>query len=128
MHSDIEIFTKIAEAVILAAPLIKNGINYLNKPSKFDNAILSLEKAIDETHAFISNCKDQSSNRHLEEIWKETAQKLKGIKNLEDITNIAFEKQLYWKNPQYYSKNNSVEADKIKLIEVRKQLQKLRKI
>ncbi|MEI6856035.1 hypothetical protein [Psychrilyobacter sp.] len=126
MSIEINEICNIVQTIILAIPAIKCGRDYLNKPSKFDDAILSLEKAIFETHGYISNCENQTNNRRLEEIWLETAKKLDGIVNLENLTNIAFKKALYWQGPKYYSEKNSLELDKIRLTEVIKQFENLR--
>ncbi len=101
-------------------------VKLLFEPKKLDSALKKLEEAIVETHSFISGCDTQTSNRNLERLWKEARTALKNVNGLEEIAGIAFEKELYWQNPRYYTKENPKRTEEIKLIKVKEKLSELR--
>lgn len=105
---------------------IKNNNIFNYKRKKFNEAILAVDNAVEKTYNYISNNNIQNTNHDLIEVWRGIEEKLEQVEGLETLKNIAIEKKLYWFNPTHYKENHSSELDKIKLLEIRKQLNKLR--
>lgn len=104
----------------------------VNDESNEDNfynlgeAIRLLEYALSETAAVVGSRVDKGANPRLSSLWGVASEKLKSIQDNAEFTDIAFEKHLYWRNPDSYSKRSDFQLYRISLENVLDQLRDLR--
>ena len=93
---------------------------------KLWNWIRSLEFAISETMAYIGlNPRNRDWNGRLSSLWQSVSQDLREIQWLSDLSQISYEKSLYWRNPRFYEENKR--TDYIALNNILDSLKKTRK-
>lgn len=100
-----------------------------NQLSEFDalgEAIRTLEYALSETISYIGQNRRNLNNPHLSQLWDYASLATRSIPNGAELADIAFEKSLYWRNPNYLANPTSSQIYRISLTNVLEQLRKIR--
>jgi len=100
--------------------------NELNGFYDLGEAIRTLEYALAETVAFVGQTNQREPNPRLASLWEETSRTVRNIRDGADLADLTFEKNLYWRNPEFYHGQNENKLHRISLDNVLLQLRKLR--
>lgn len=101
--------------------ILQNDFNYL------EDAIKSLELALAETISFVGKTEEREPNPTLANLWKDASHKIRRIPGNAELTNIFFDKYLFWENPSYFRNKSKMQLQRISLENIREQLQILRR-
>lgn len=100
--------------------------NELNSFYDLGEAIRTLEYALTETVSFIGQTNNREPNPRLASLWADASNSIRKIGNEADLTDLTFEKNLYWRNPEFYRGQDDNRLHRISLDNVLLQLRKLR--
>lgn len=98
----------------------KRRINEINDHQRKEfvslgEAIRILEYALGETIAFIGQNEDREPNPRLANLWRQASESLRAVEDASELANITFEKNLYWRNPEFFANRNDFELYRISL-------------
>lgn len=104
----------------------RNEENQLNEFYSLGEAIRALEYALAETVSFIGQTNDREPNPRLAGLWEEASRSIRRIRDGADLADLTFEKNLYWRNPEFYRGQGQNKLYRISLDNVLVQLRQLR--
>ena len=85
-----------------------------------------LEYALNETVAFTGQTNEREPNPRLAALWENASVSVRNIDNGAELADLVFEKNLYWRNPDFYRKQGANKLYHISLENVLIQLRNLR--
>lgn len=100
--------------------------NELNKFYDLGEAIRILEYALAETVSFVGQTNERQPNPKLASLWEDASRSVRKINDSADLADLMFEKNLYWRNPDFYRNQDSNKLYRISLENVLLQLRRLR--
>lgn len=100
--------------------------NELNSFYDLGEAIRTLEFALAETVSFVGQTNDRAPNPRLASLWEDASRSIRNIRDGADLADLTFEKNLYWRNPEFYRGQSENKLYKISLDNVLVQLRQLR--
>lgn len=89
-------------------------------------AIRTLEYALAETVSFVGQTNERRPNPRLASLWEDASRCVRRIHDSAELTDLMFEKNLYWRNPDFYRRQYANRLYRISLENVLIQLRKLR--
>ena len=89
-------------------------------------AIRTLEYALTETVAFVGRTTNREPNERLALLWRDASNCIRKIEDGAELADLTFEKNLYWRNPQFYHGERENRLYRISLDNVLVQLRTLR--
>ena len=104
----------------------RNEENQLNEFYDLGEAIRALEYALAETVSFIGQTNDREPNPRLAALWEEASRSIRKIRDGADLADLTFEKNLYWRNPEFYRGQGQNKLYRISLDNVLVQLRQSR--
>lgn len=100
----------------------------LNNFYDLGEAIRTLEYALAETVSFVGQTNDREPNPRLASLWQDASQSIRQLRDNADLADLTFEKNLYWRNPQFYRGQGGNKLHRISLENVLIQLRRLRAV
>lgn len=100
--------------------------NDLNNFYDLGEAIRILEYALSETVSFVGQSNDRRPNPRLASLWEDASRSVRRVNDSADLADLMFEKNLYWRNPEFYHGRDANRLYHISLDNVLTQLRKLR--
>jgi len=100
--------------------------NELNSFYALGEAIRTLEYALAETVSFVGQTNQRAPNPRLALLWEEASGTIRNIRDGADLADLTFEKNLYWRNPEFYQGQSENKLHRISLDNVLVQLRRLR--
>lgn len=85
-----------------------------------------LESALAETVSFVGQTSNREPNPRLASLWEDASRAIRRINNGAELADLTFEKNLYWRNPQFYKEKSESRLYRISLDNVLTQLRHLR--
>jgi len=85
-------------------------VPYNNQTQDFyalGEGIRTMEFALAETVAFVGETDGRQPNPRLANLWLDASQSLRNIEDGAEFAHVAFEKNLYWSNPNFYDNRNA---------------------
>jgi hypothetical protein len=79
-----------------------------------------------ETISFIGQTNNREANPRLASLWADASNSIRKIKDGADLADLTFEKNLYWRNPEFYRGSSENKLHRISLDNVLVQLRQLR--
>jgi len=131
-------FSILISSIQLAVAAMQLRFDHFKKPTNqgtdldrdnFNNlgeSIRVLEFALAETVAFLGQGNATEPNPRLAQLWQDASNSIRNIPGTAELADIAFEKNLYWRNPERYQDQDSVRIYRISLDNVLIQLRQLR--
>lgn len=131
-------FNVLIAAVQLALAALQLRYDHFKKPSnrtdengmdEFYNlgeAIRTLEFALAETVAYVGQTTNRQPNQRLASLWENASNAVRQIRDGADLADLTFEKNLYWRNPEFYRGQSESKLHRISLENVLTQLRRLR--
>jgi hypothetical protein len=124
--------------VFIATAQLK--LDHFNKATKANNqeerdfvefdslgeAIRFTEYAIGETISYLNQNRRDINSQRLANLWEEASLNVRRIPNGNILADIAFEKSLFWRNPDYFNNQDESQIYRISLTNVLEQLRKIR--
>lgn len=107
-------------------PANRQEENDLNKFRDLGEAILTLEFALAETVLFVGQTNNREPNPRLASLWEDASSRIRKIGEVADLVDLTFEKNLYWRNPEFYRGQGENKLHRISLDNVLVQLRHLR--
>ena len=104
----------------------RNEGNQVNDFYDLGEAIRALEYALAETVSFIGQTNNRQPNPRLATLWEEASRAIRKIRESANLADITFEKNLYWRNPEFYRGQGQTKLYRISLDNVLVQLRQLR--
>jgi len=98
----------------------------LDRFNELGEAIRMLEYALAETVSFVGQMNNRSPNPRLASLWADASISLRRIQDGADLADLTFEKNLYWRNPDFFRGQDENKLYRISLGNVLEQLRKLR--
>lgn len=89
-------------------------------------AIRILEYALAETVSFVGQTNERRPNPRLASLWEDASRSVRRINDSAELADLMFEKNLYWRNPDFYRGQDANRLYRISLENVLTQLRKLR--
>ena len=102
--------------------------NDLNSFYELGEAIRILEFALAETVSFVGQTNNREANPRLAALWEDASRNIRKISDGADLADLTFQKNLYWRNPEFYRGQGSSKLYRISLDNVLMQLRHLRTI
>jgi len=100
--------------------------NELNSFYDLGEAIRTLEYALAETVSFVGQTNNREPNPRLASLWADASSSIRNIGDGADLADLTFEKNLYWRNPEFYRGQGDNKLHRISLDNVLVQLRHLR--
>lgn len=129
-------FNLLIGSIQLAVAALQLKLDHFNRPAnreaelgsfhELGHAIRSLEYALAETVAFVGQTNDREPNPGLASYWEEASRTIRNIDNGADLADLTFEKNLYWRNLEFYRGQSENNLYRISLGNVLLQLRQLR--
>lgn len=129
-------FNLLVGSVQLTIAVLQLKLDHFNRPANREteldsfydlgHAIKSLEYALAETVAFVGQSDEREPNPRLASYWEEASITIRNIDNGADLADLTFEKNLYWRNPEFYRGQSENNLYRISLGNVLFQLRQLR--
>ncbi|WP_185217998.1 hypothetical protein [Sphingobacterium mizutaii] len=107
-------------------PKNRQNDNDLTRFYDLGHAIRTLEFALAETVSFVGQTKIRKPIPRLASLWADASNCIREIEDFADLANLTFEKNLYWRNPEFYRGLNQNSLHRISLDNVLVQLRYLR--
>lgn len=89
-------------------------------------AIRTLEFALAETVSFVGQTNNRGPNPRLASLWSDASSSIRKIDASSDLVDLTFEKNLYWRNPEFFRGQSENSLHRISLENVLVQLRQLR--
>lgn len=131
---DLNLLLSSLQLALAAFQLKLDHFTHRNRVSETDldafydlgEAIRSLESALAETVAYIGQTNEREPNPRLASLWDNASQSIRRVQGTSELADIAFEKNLYWRNPDFYNARNANVLYRISLGNVLVHLRQLR--
>ena len=107
-------------------PANRRNENELNSFYDLGEAIRTLEFALAETVSFVGQTNNREPNPRLASLWADASSSIRKISGGADLADLTFEKNLYWRNPEFYREQSENKLHRISLDNVLVQLRQLR--
>ncbi|MCG2462457.1 hypothetical protein K8352_16975 [Flavobacteriaceae bacterium F89] len=107
-------------------PSNRSDASELNRFYDLGEAIRILEYALAETVSFIGQNNNREPNPRLASLWTKASNSIRKIRDEADLVDLTFEKNPYWRNPEFYQGQNGSILQRISLENVLVQLRQLR--
>ena len=107
-------------------PANRQEENELNSFYDLGEAVRTFEFALGETVSFVGQTNNREPNPRLASLWEDASNCIRKIDNGADLAHLSFEKNLYWRNPEFYRGQGVNKLYRISLENVLVQLGHLR--
>lgn len=78
-----------------------------------------------ETVSFVGQTSNRDPNPRLASLWSDASSSIRKIGDSADLADLTFEKNLYWRNPEFYRGQSENKLHRISLDNVLVQLRQL---